>query len=192
MFVHVYTHALACIHTHCFNFYQWHRKNLCDKRISVLLKVSIMHSDLSLNSVCITEEYINKSPFHFGACECWMPWVPKLSTESHKKQDAVGGPLIPASQEMHWGPVKGLLMTLASRKKVQSTRGGRRWRGKSVLVFDGYGAFDSCAKKSRCIVSSAPFPSRLKVLREVGFEEKYYIDQIFAEQSLYCLKQTKN
>lgn len=123
MFVHVYTHALACIHTLCFNFYQWHRKNLCDKRISVLLKVSIMHSDLSLNSVCITEEYINKSPFHFGACECWMPWVPKLSTESHKKQDAVGGPLIPASQETHWGPVKGLLMTLASRRRCRAPEG---------------------------------------------------------------------
>lgn len=64
MCVRLGTHAYAqaYIRTHALSL-PVTQKNLCKKRIFVIVKVTLVHSELRLHH----KEYINKSLFHFGA-----------------------------------------------------------------------------------------------------------------------------
>lgn len=152
-----HAHIQAYIHTQCFHFYQWQKESLWEETFTV--KVNLVHCDLFLNSGCLTKENINTSFFHFGAYECWylvfLNWVPMIP----QKQDAVGGLLKPAGQEIYLRLVTRLLMTSTNRKKWRVQEVGILDLGvKSILVFDWCNTFfHSYAKKSHCVVSKCQF-----------------------------------
>lgn len=52
--------------------------------------MNLVHCHLPLNSGCLTKENINTFSFHFGAYECWVPCVPKLSTHDTAKAGCSG------------------------------------------------------------------------------------------------------